>query len=55
MTNQLIESTIAYVREIFATDFSGHDFFHTMRVYQMATTIAMKENANLQIVQLAAL
>lgn len=55
MTNQLIESTIAYVKEIFATDFSGHDFFHTMRVYKMATTIAMKENANLQIVQLAAL
>lgn len=55
MTNQLIESTIAYVKDIFATDFSGHDFFHTMRVYKMATTIAMKENANLQIVQLAAL
>lgn len=55
MTNQLIESTIAYVKEIFATDFSGHDFFHTMRVYQMATKLALAENADLQTVQLAAL
>lgn len=55
MTNQLIESTIAYVKEIFATDFSGHDFFHTMRVYQMATKLALAEKADLQTVQLAAL
>ena len=50
MTNQLIENTIKYVKEVFATDFSGHDFFHTMRVYQMATNIASKENADLQMV-----
>lgn len=30
-------------------------FFHTFRVYKMATNIAMKEKANLEIVQLAAL
>lgn len=55
MSEQLIKSTIAYVKEVFATDFSGHDYFHTMRVYKMATNIAMKENADLQLVQLAAL
>ena len=55
MENSLIENTIKYVKEVFATDFSGHDFFHTMRVYQMATNIASKENADLQMVQLAAL
>ncbi len=55
MTNQLIENTIAYVKEIFATDFSGHDYFHTMRVYQMATKLALEEKADLQTVQLAAL
>lgn len=55
MTNQLIENTIKYVKEVFATDFSGHDYFHTMRVYQMATNIASKENADLQMVQLVAL
>ena len=55
MENQLICDTIEYVKEVFATDFSGHDFFHTMRVYQTATKIAMEEKADLQIVQLAAL
>ncbi|MBO5082938.1 MAG: HD domain-containing protein [Lachnospiraceae bacterium] len=55
MDNLLISATIEYVKEVFATDFSGHDFFHTMRVYQMATKIAMEEKADLQIVQLAAL
>lgn len=55
MSEQLIKSTIAYVKEVFATDFSGHDYFHTMRVYKMATNIAMKENADLQLVQLSAL
>ena len=55
MSEQLIKSTIAYVKEVFATDFSGHDCFHTMRVYKMATNIAMKENADLQLVQLSAL
>lgn len=55
MDNSFISATIEYVKEVFATDFSGHDFFHTMRVYQMATKIAMEEKADLQIVQLAAL
>lgn len=55
MDNLLISATIEYVKEVFATDFSGHDFSHTMRVYQMATKIAMEEKADLQVVQLAAL
>ncbi len=55
MDNLLISATIEYVKDVFATDFSGHDFFHTMRVYQTATKIAMEEKADLQIVQLAAL
>lgn len=55
MSEQLINDAIAYVKEIFATDFSGHDYFHTMRVYKMATNLAIRENADLQLVQLAAL
>ena len=51
----IIENTLAYVKEVFDTDYSGHDYFHTFRVYKMATNIAIKENANLKIVQLAAL
>ena len=55
MSGQLINNTIEYVKEVFETDFSGHDFFHTMRVYKMATKLAIKENADLEVVQLAAL
>lgn len=55
MDNLFISATIEYVKDVFATDFSGHDFFHTMRVYQTATRIATEEKADLQIVQLAAL
>lgn len=55
MENPIINHALTYVKKAFQNDFSGHDFFHTFRVYKMATRIAMKENANLEIVQLAAL
>lgn len=55
MENKLINDTIEYVKEIFSNDFSGHDYFHTMRVYKMATNLAIKENADLEVVQLASL
>ena len=51
----IIENAIKYVHEIFARDFSGHDFYHTMRVYKTAVQIAVRENADILIVQLAAL
>lgn len=51
----IIEQALAYVQKFFETDFSGHDFFHTLRVFKMATHIAQAENADLKIVQLAAL
>lgn len=51
----MIENAIEYVKQIFANDCSGHDYHHTMRVYRLAVQIAKKENADLLIVQLAAL
>lgn len=51
----IIDNALKYVEEVFKTDYSGHDYFHTFRVYKMATNIAIKENADLEIVQLAAL
>ena len=51
----LIERAQAYVRDKFENEYSGHDYFHTLRVFKMATRIAQLEGANLEIVQLAAL
>lgn len=54
-TGIMIENAITYVKQIFAADSSGHDDHHTIRVYRLAVEIAKQENANMQIVQLAAL
>lgn len=51
----MIENAIEYVKQIFANDCSGHDYYHTMRVYRLAMQIAEQENADMLIVQLAAL
>lgn len=50
-----VEKALAFVKAFFEKDFSGHDYFHTLRVFHMATRIAQKEQADLRIVQLAAL
>ena len=55
MQNTIIENAIAYVKGKFEKEFTGHDYFHALRVYKMATHIAEREGADLEIVQLAAL
>ncbi len=55
MTVELIEIAKNYVKEKLENEFSGHDYFHTLRVFNMATRIAKSEGANLEIVQLSAL
>ena len=55
MTNGLIERAQAYVRDKFENEYSGHDYFHTLRVFKMATRIAECEGADVETVQLAAL
>ncbi len=53
--NLIIEKAIEFVKKTFESDFSGHDYFHTIRVFNMANTIAEKEWADLEIVGLSAL
>ncbi len=55
MDKKIINDALEFVKNAFNDDYSGHDYFHTLRVYKMATKIAEQENANLKIVQLAAL
>ena len=55
MATQLIDRAQKYVRDKFENEYSGHDYFHTLRVFKMATRIAECEDAKVEIVQLAAL
>lgn len=44
-----------FIKIFFKNDFSGHDYFHSLRVYNLAMQIAKEEKANGNIVALAAL
>lgn len=55
MDNRTVEKAMEYVKKAFACEYSGHDYFHTLRVLKNAERIAEAEGARLEIVQLAAL
>lgn len=51
----MIAEAVNYIKNIFQNDFSGHDYFHSLRVYRVVRIIAEQENADMEIVSLAAL
>ena len=51
----LIEQTKQFVQSVLKEEYSGHDYYHIERVYHCATNLAFQENANVELVQLAAL
>ena len=51
----IIDKGIEFVQWFFEEECSGHDYFHTLRVVKLAKQIAQEENANQEIVVLAAL
>lgn len=53
--NNIIEEAIEYVKIFFENDFSGHDFYHTLRVYNLSKNIASNEKCDIELVCLAAL
>ena len=55
MKKDIINQALEYVKKTFENDYRGHDYFHTLRVFKMATNIATKENADVEMVQLVAL
>ncbi|MDA8336429.1 MAG: HD domain-containing protein [Peptococcaceae bacterium] len=52
---ELIEKTKRYIRERLGADGTGHDWWHVCRVHNMAVKIGQQENADLVVVELAAL
>lgn len=55
MNENIIQNALEYAKKVFENEGSGHDFWHTLRVYNLATTICKKEDADLFVVQLTAL
>ncbi|WP_099362810.1 HD domain-containing protein [Fredinandcohnia onubensis] len=52
---KIIEATTTFVKNILQHDSSGHDWWHIERVRKAALQIGEKENANLFVVEMAAL
>lgn len=55
MTEEIIARTADYIKERLKDDSSGHDWFHTYRVWKLAKKIANKEGADEYIVELSSL
>jgi uncharacterized protein len=52
---QILQKTMDFVKSRLQNDFSGHDWWHIYRVWKVSLQLAKEENANLFVVQLAAL
>ena len=52
---QIICNALDFVKRVFEEEYSGHDYYHTYRVFRTATRIAEAEGAEIRIVQLGAL
>lgn len=55
MNNSTIRQTINYVKQELRDAEGGHDWWHIQRVWKASIEIARNENANLLVVELAAL
>ena len=54
MNKMVVNDALEFIKTTFHGDYSGHDYFHTLRVYKMAAKIAEQENANLNPTKLSA-
>ena len=54
-SEKIINNTIAFVKTELANAEGGHDWFHTLRVYNNSLLISKKENVDVFVVQLGAL
>ncbi len=53
--NNVIDNGLTFVKHFFENECSGHDYFHTYRVFKMSKHLAQIEKADEEIVMLAAL
>jgi uncharacterized protein len=55
MNQNLIESTVDFVKKKLDGAEAGHDWFHIERVWKLSKKIGEKENCNMEVVELSAL
>ena len=55
MDERLTEAALTYVKALFRNEYSGHDYFHTLRVYRTAVKLAEAERADPTVTALAAI
>jgi uncharacterized protein len=54
-SSNLIDRTVTHVQKILSSDGTGHDWWHVYRVWKTAQRIGREEQADLLVVELAAL
>ena len=55
MINDIVEKAKEYIKLLFENNSDGHDYNHTIRVYDLAKKIATKYDCNVLVVSLASL
>lgn len=55
LSAETLQAGLQFIKDIFQNDFSGHDYFHSVRVYKTARMLAEREQADVRLVSLAAL
>ena len=55
LSESVFDSANDYIRTLFEGDGSGHDYFHSIRVHDVAVTITQTEGGDVDIIRLAAL
>ncbi len=53
--NDIIEKAKEYVKDLAGNEVTGHDYYHAMRVYNMALYLAVGKDVDLDIISLAAI
>ena len=52
---EIIKTTENYIKKVFVGESTGHDYYHALRVRNMATKIAKTEGGNKLVIELASL
>ena len=55
VSESVFDAAKEYIRVLFEGDGSGHDYFHSVRVHDVAVTIQKAESGDIDVIRLAAL